>query len=155
MSRRARHFPVVAPGAAMNQDGGIKIRKTQILVKPAAVFSRQITRRKYPNAAISRLCFHIKSTAVRRVSRVVSRPAADVMTNGCWRRDECWNGVLCHCSKLDATVGQKVGNSSFHVGHSTTYTVPTYITLMIIKDRPGKPPATLVKELPCTFLSLY
>lgn len=41
------------------------------------------------------------------------------------------------------------------MGHSTTYTVPTYITLMIIKDRPGKPPATLVKELPCTFLSLY
>lgn len=57
--------------------------------------------------------------------------------------------VLCRCA------GPEVGNSSFHMGHSTTYTVSTFITLVIIKDRHGKPPALVVKELPCTFVSLF
>lgn len=34
-----------------------------------------------------------------------------------------------------------------HKGHSTTYSMSTYVTLMVIKDRPAKPPAMLVKEL--------
>lgn len=36
-----------------------------------------------------------------------------------------------------AAWGPEVGNGSFHMGHSSTYTVSTYITLMIIKDRPA------------------
>lgn len=36
-----------------------------------------------------------------------------------------------------AAPGPEVGNNSFHMGHSTTYTVCTYTTLMIIKDRPA------------------
>lgn len=39
---------------------------------------------------------------------------------------------------------------SKYQGHSTTYTVCTYITLMVIKDKPGKPAAKVVKELRCT-----
>lgn len=148
MSLHASHFPVAAPRAAINQDGGIKIRKTQILIKPAVAFSRQITRRKYPNAVIPRLYFHIKLTAGVFL-RLCPGQQQDIITNGGWRCDGCRNGVLCRCT------GPEGGNSSFHMGHSTTYTVSTYITLMIIKDRPGKPPAMLVKELPCTFVSLY
>lgn len=70
------------------------------------------------------------------------------MTNGGWRRDECRSGVR------HARVGPEVGNSSFHSGHSSSYTVSTYITYTIIKDRPGKPAATLVKELPCSLFWL-
>lgn len=62
--------------------------------------------------------------------------------------------VSCVLSVLYTTVGRKVANSSFHTGHSATYTVSTHVTLLIIKDRPGTPPAMLVKELPCTFFFL-
>lgn len=60
-------------------------------------------------------------------------------------------------SALYTAVGRKVANSSFHTGHRATYTVSTHVTLLIIKDRPGMPPAMLVKELPLFFffLSLY
>lgn len=151
MSLYARHFPIVAPRAAINQDGGIKIRKTQILIKPTAAFSREITCRKYPNAVISRLYFHLKLTVgvFLRLPQVSPGQPADITTNGGWRCDECRKSVL------GGGAGPEVGNSSFHMGHSTTYTVSTHITLMIIKDRPGKPPAMLVKEFPCTFVSLY
>lgn len=148
MSLHASHFPVVAPRAAINQDGGIKIRKNTNSKKACrsvfmANYSQKVSKCRHSTSVFSH------KIDGWRVSPAVSWSAADIITNGGWRCDECCNGVLCRCA------GPEVGNSSFYIGHSTTYTGSTYITLMIIKDRPGRPPAMLVKELPCTFESLY
>lgn len=145
MSLHASHFPVVA---AINQDGGIKIRKNTNPNKArrsvfTANYSQKVSKCRHSPSVFSH------KIDGRRVSPAVSWSAADIITNGGWRCDGCSNAVLCRCT------GPEVGNSSFHIGHSTTYTGSTSITLMTIKDRPGRPPAMLVKELPCTFVSLY
>lgn len=151
MSLHASHFPVVAPARRHKPRWRHQNLKKNTNSEKAccSVFKANYLQK------VSK-CRHSPSVFPHkidgwRVSPAVSWLAADIITNGGWRCDECCNGVLGRC----LSVGPEVGNSSFHIGHSTTYTVSTYITLMIIKDRPGKPPAMLVKELPCTFVSLY
>lgn len=128
MSLHASHFPVVAPRAAINQDGGIKIQKNTNSNKAHCSVSTANYSQKVSKCRHSPSVFSHKIDG-QRFSPAVSWPAADIITNGGWRCDECCNGVLCRCA------GPEVGNSSFHMGHSTTYTVSTYITLMIIKDK--------------------
>lgn len=86
MSLHASHFPVVAPRAAINQDGGIEIRKKtpQILIKPAAALFTANCSQKVSK------CRHFPSVFSHKidgghVSPAVSWPAADIITNGGWK----------------------------------------------------------------------
>lgn len=72
----------------------------------------------------------------RHVSQAVFWVAWDIRTNSVAVGVMlCWSSALSNYSLCT------------HSGHGTTYTVSTYITLMVIKDRARKPPAMLVKEL--------
>lgn len=151
MSLRTRHFPVVAPRRHEPRWRHQNSKNTNSNKARRSVFTANYSQ-KVSKRCHSPSVFSHKIDG-RRVSRAVSWPAADIMTNGGWRCDE-WKRVLSPlytlCYSWAKGWKQLISHGPQHYLHCSTY-----ITLMIIKDRPGKPPAMLVKELPCTiFITL-
>lgn len=94
-----------------------KFEKTQILIKPAVMLSQQIAHRKYPNAVIPRLYFHIKLMASMFLRLCSGQPR--MYKNKCCpcRCDKHLSGALSHYSPYTA-----VGPGEEKTTYSTFYT---------------------------------